>query len=450
VADLLALAKRAVEVATGDGAEFADARASESRSLAVSVEKSSLHSTSDHRTAGVSVRAIVRGASGFASDNRLTPEAAEETARRAVAAAKLAEPDPDFVRLPDPEPFEEVAGLFDPEVERLGVPALVEIALAEVDGARDVDDRCVVQSSADAHAQRTAFANSRGVVHERSSTGVSANVFPTIRAGDDVGSFFDFDHARRLEDFAPGGIGRSAAEEAKRFLGSRAAPSATLPVVLGPLAASSLLGAVAGAAGGEDIQRGRSFLIGKLGVRIASEHITLVDDGLIPAGMGSGALDGDGSVRRKVTIVDAGVFATELHSLYTSLKAKKLVHDRVCTGHGRRGGGVGPTNVIPTLGTKTGAEIIAETGEGIYVNYGGVSPNRVTGEISASVDFGFKIEGGELAYPLKNTMIGINVFDFLKAIDAVSSDARVEPGAVMPTIRARGVKVAGASAPAAG
>ncbi len=182
-ADLLSLAKRAVEVATGGGAEFADATASESRGLSVSVEKSSLHSTSDRRTAGVSVRAIVRGASGFAHDNRLTPEAVDETARRAVAAAKLAEPDPDFVRLPSPEPFKEVAGLFDPEVERLGVPALVEMVLAEVAAAKSVDERFIVQVGASAGSWRTAFANSCGVVKERSSTSVSANVFPTIRDG---------------------------------------------------------------------------------------------------------------------------------------------------------------------------------------------------------------------------------------------------------------------------
>ncbi|MHC5055314.1 MAG: TldD/PmbA family protein [Planctomycetota bacterium] len=449
MADLLALAKRAVEVATAEGAEFADAQASESRSLSVSVEKSSLHATSDRRTAGVSVRAIIKGASGFAHDNRLTPGAAEGAARRAVAAAKLAEPDPDFVRLPSPEPFDEVDGLFDPEVERLAVPALVEMVLAEVAGARGVDDRFTVQAGASSRAGRSAFANSCGVEHERSATSVSANVFPSVRDGDDVGSFFDFDHARRMEDFAPEGIGRLAAEEAKRFLGSKAAPTGTLPVVLGPLAASSLLGSIAGAAGGEDIQRGRSFLAGKLGESIASEHVTLVDDGLIPAGMGSGPLDGDGSVRRKVTVVEAGVFKSELHGLYTAEKAKKRGEERACTGHGHRGGGVGPTNVIPVLGAKTAAEIIAETGEGIYVDYGGVAPNRITGEISASVDFGFKIEGGRLAYPLKNTMLGVNVFDFLKAIDAVSSDARTEPGAVMPTIRASGVRVAGAAAPGA-
>lgn len=432
------------------GAEFADAEASESRGLSVSVEKSSLHATSDRRTAGVSVRAIVRGASGFAHDNRLTHEAAEEAARRAVAAAKLAEPDPDFVRLPAPEPFEEVDGLFDREVERLGVPALVEMVLAEVTGARGVDGRFTVQAGASSRAGRSAFANSCGVERERSATSVSANVFPTLRDGDDVGSFFDFDHARRLEDFAPAGIGRRAAEEARRFLGAKAAPTGVLPVVLGPLAANSLLHSVVGAAGGEDIQRGRSFLAGKLGERIASEHVTLVDDGLIPAGMGSGVLDGDGSVRRKVTVVDAGVLASELHSLYTAEKARKRGEERACTGHGHRGGGVGPTNVIPVLGTRTAADIITETGEGIYVNYGGVAPNRVTGEISASVDFGFKIEGGKLAYPLRNTMLGVNVFEFLKAIDAVSSDARIEPGAVMPTIRAGGVRVAGESAPKGG
>ena len=120
--------------------------------------------------------------------------------------------------------------------------------------------------------------------------------------------------------------------------------------------------------------------------------------------------------------------------------------ERENTGHGGRSGG-GPTNVIPTLGSKTADEIIAETDEGIYVNYGGVFPNMVTGEISASVDLGFKIEGGKLSYPLKNTMLGVNVFDFLKAIDAISSDARIEPGMVMPTLRAKGVRVA--SAPSA-
>ncbi|MHC4202620.1 MAG: PmbA/TldA family metallopeptidase, partial [Planctomycetota bacterium] len=111
MADILKLAKRAVEVAVAEGAEFADADAGEGRSRSLKIEKSSLHSTNDRTSGGVSVRAIVKGATGSSSDARLTTEAAEECARRAVAAAKLAEPDPDFVRLPSPESYDEVEGL---------------------------------------------------------------------------------------------------------------------------------------------------------------------------------------------------------------------------------------------------------------------------------------------------------------------------------------------------
>jgi PmbA protein len=91
----------------------------------------------------------------------------------------------------------------------------------------------------------------------------------------------------------------------------------------------------------------------------------------------------------------------------------------------------------------TAAEIIKDIKEGLYINSGGLSPNSVTGEISATVDFGFKIENGELAYPVQSTVIGVNMLDLLKNIDAISSDYREEPGIVMPTVRAQNVRVAG-------
>jgi len=441
--DIAKLAELAVEAAVSMGADFADAEAGESRSRSVSVEKSSLHATSDRSHVGISVRAVVKGATGFSGENRLDREAAVECARRAVEAARLAQSDPDFVRLPAPEAFEEVPGLSDPAVRELGVPALVEMLLAEVESARAVDSRFSVQAGATSSWGLSAFANSCGVRHVREGTYVSCHVFPTLKDGSDVGSYWDFDSARRLEDFSPAGLGRTTAETAKSFLGARDAPTGVFTVVLGPLAAHGLLTAVAAAAGAEGIQRGRSFLAGRLGERIASEHLTIVDDGLVPAGLGSGALDGDGSVRRRVTVVEKGVFREMLHSLYTAEKARRRGEPARNTGHGSRGGGVSPTNVRPALGAKTAAEIISEVGDGIYVNSGGVSPNPVTGEISASVDFGFRIERGRFAWPLRNTMLGVNVFELLKAVDAVSSDCREEPGIVMPTIRAGGVRVSG-------
>ena len=74
---------------------------------------------------------------------------------------------------------------------------------------------------------------------------------------------------------------------------------------------------------------------------------------------------------------------------------------------------------------------------------GGINPNGITGDVSSSVDFGFKIENGELAYPVMSTMVGGSFLDMLANIDAVSSDYRAEPGMIMPTVRIADVQVAG-------
>jgi predicted Zn-dependent protease len=75
---------------------------------------------------------------------------------------------------------------------------------------------------------------------------------------------------------------------------------------------------------------------------------------------------------------------------------------------------------------------------------GGLSPSVTTGDVSCAVDFGFKIEHGELAYPVMSTMVGGRFLDMLANIDAISSDCREEPGMLMPTLRIQDVLVAGA------
>jgi len=165
------------------------------------------------------------------------------------------------------------------------------------------------------------------------------------------------------------------------------------------------------------------------GERIASPVVGIRDEPLIPRGMDSAPFDSEGFPHRPLDLVREGVLLTYLHNSYTANKAGEPN-----TGHAAPGG-ISPTNVIPVLGTKTAAEIIAEVDSGIYVNVGGLSPNPVNGEISSVVDFGMKIEKGELAYPVRNTMVGMHILDLLKNVDAVSSDYREEPGMIMPTVR---------------
>jgi len=435
---LLRIVERACAAATRAGAQWADVVVAASHEIAVELEKSAIASAEAVHSEVLSVRAIVDGGRGTVLLHGVDEAEAEAAGVRAATLARQATPDPDFVSLPGPEPAEDVPGLYDPAVEALTIEEIVQMAAANIDVARAAATDPILSGNVGALSTASAFANSLGVTRAQRSTRISGGMFVVVRRGEDVGSYYDFDAGRRLEDVALVALSAEATRWALRFLGARRVPSGRMALVLGPLACFGFLRSLAANCNAESIQRSRSFLVGRQGEQIASSHLTLIDDGLVPRGISSGAYDGEGALRHPVTLIRRGVFESVLHNSYTANKAGVPN-----TGHGSQGGGIAPTNVQVELGSRTAEEIIADTQEGIYINAGGISGNTVSGDVSSSVDFGFKIEAGELAYPVTNTMVAGNILEFLRNIDAVSSDCRREPGNVLPTMRIRDVQVAG-------
>ncbi len=436
----LQIAEQIVAEAKKLGADFADAFVGQGRHISVEVENGSIRSTEASDSDTASVRVFINGALGSVSVSGLASKGLQpgDLARQAVDMAKSADPDPDFVSLPPAEDAPELEGLYDEALEHFAPADAVAAAGRAVDEAKEVDSSAIVMADFGVSAGSGAIASSLGVALSRKSSSVDYGVFVVIRRGEDVGAFYDFDAGRMLADVTLPGVATSAAKSALGFLGARKIETRSMPVVLGPLSAYSFMKTLAGAATAESIQRKRSYLVGKLGEKIGSERLTLVDNGLVPHGLSSGTHDGEGARRREVKIFDRGVFAAMLHNSYTANKARA-----VNTGHAGRSGGISPTNVFPLLGEKTADEIIAEVDEGLYINMGSLAVNSASGDISTSVDFGYKIEKGRLAYPVANAMVAGHIFDVLKSIDAVSKDYRSEPGTVMPTIRIAHMDVAG-------
>lgn len=436
---LLKLAETACDAAISIGADFADVSASNGRSLSVELESSAIKSCDASLAGRISVRAIYKGATGWSSTDKLDAESAAEAGRNAARLAKLAEPDPDFKTIPAPAvEYPKVEGLYDPAIAGLDVKNIIKFSLENIDDARKVAPESYVSGGFSSDYSAGALVNSLGIKLADETAYIGGHIMVVVRHGEDVGSYYDFDSARMMSDFVPEGIGTRAAQEAMKFLGARKIETGVMPIVLGPLTARSVLRGIVANADAEGIQRGRSFMMGKLGQKIASDLVTLADDPLIPRGLSSRPYDSEGVPCRPMIIVENGVLKTYLYSSYTAGKAGVST-----TGHGTRGGGASASNVIPKLGDKTAAEIIKNTENGLYINMGGVSPNATTGDVSASVDFGFKIENGELAYPVASSLVGGSFLEMIQNIDAISSDYREEPGMIMPTIRIQGVTVAG-------
>jgi len=434
----LAICEACVERAVRLGAEWCDVAAGTSRDISVEIEKSGIKTADAGRGESLAIRAFVKGGMGYATVSGSDPRDLSEAVERAVALAAQATPDPDFRGLPTPEARPEVEGLFDDAVAGMSVQDVVRIAAANLEAGRAVEPDALLSGDVGLTVSEGALASSTGVALAERATTISAAVEATLRRQGDTGYFYDFDYGRQLADCRLACVAASAVLGARRFLGARRIGSKRMTLVLGPLAAYGLLGAIVRAANAESVQRGRSYLVGKLGEIIASEHLSIVDDPLVVRGMRSGAHDGEGTACRPLAVVERGVLVNLLHNSYTAGKAGTK-----STGHGTHSGGISPTNLVPALGAKSAAEILAEVDEGIYLEAGEIRPDQASGDISASIDFGFYVKGGQVLYPVESAMLGANVFDLLGRLDAVSSDARLEPGAVMPTLRIQDVQIAG-------
>jgi len=421
------------------GAEWCDVSAGTGRDISVTIEKTGIKTADAGQGEDLAIRVFVRGGMGYAAVSGRDPADIAEAVERAVALAKEATPDPDFKRLPAPDPAPQVEGLFDDRVAGMGVADVVRIAAANLEAAKALEPDVNLSGNVGLSVGEGALASSTGIALAVRGTDVGASIDALVKRGSDVGFFYDFDFGRFLADCCLEDVGTSAVLSARRFLGAKRIKSGRMTLVLGPLASYGFLGGVVGAANAESIQRGRSYLCDRFGEVIGSPHLTLVDDGLIPRGLHSGAHDGEGTRRRRLTVIDRGRLVSLLHNSYTAGKACTE-----STGHGTHSGGISPTNLRPALGERPAADILREVREGIYLESGELRADPASGDISASIDFGFLIRDGQLVHPVESAMIGGNIFDLLAHLDAVSSDAREEPGALMPTVRIQDVQIAGA------
>src|SRR5438093_2894064 len=163
-------------------------------------------------------------------------------------------------------------------------------------------------------------------------------------------------HATRKRERldAPEEIGQTAARRALRRLGARRVKTVEVPVIFDPETAASLLRHIAGAAAGPSLYRGASFLVGKLGERIAAPGVTIVDDGAIPGALGSRPFDGEGLPVRKTVIVAKGVLRSYLLDTYSGRKlGLPSTHHAVRDGSGVT---VSTTNLYLAAGEAEPAE----------------------------------------------------------------------------------------------
>ncbi len=435
---LLDIAEKAAKKAERFGADQVEVFTSSSRTFSIEVENNSIKSASEKRDSGCGIRSVVGKKTGFAYVTTVLEDDLLEAAEISVRLAKASVADPDFVSLPSfDSTYPDVKGLYDPAIVNLDSEQVAETIIRGVDAARSRLEgmNVAVEAKMSSSTGTKVIVNSLGIKGSAVSTSVWMYTEPIIKEDDDQTSSYEVQISRNFKEIDPEWIGVTSAENALSNLGAKTIEGGEMPVVLAPFAVGTILGGgFAGAVNAEEVQYGRSYIVDALGEEISTQHLRIMDDGLLKSGVGSRSFDGEGHPSQCTEILDNGVLKSLLHNSYTANK------DEVeSTGNASRAGysgvpSISSSNFMVAPGKGKLDDLISEVGKGVLCRFTGDRPNMTTGDLSAMIMEGSYFKNGEIKHPVQNTLIGINMRDILKRVEIVGDDTRVAFGIISPSI----------------
>lgn len=427
-----------VRQAISRGATAADVLLSEQTEFAVVVRLGEVETLKESTNRGFGLRVLLDGRQASVSGSDFAPEAVSGLVDQAVEMARATSPD-DSAALPDPADLAreiEDLDLYDEAIESMSTEEKIELALRAEQKARDASPKIINFDGGglDSAIGSIVMANSLGFAGGYRGSKCSLVTVPVASDGESMQRDFWYDIRRKLADLdSPEEIGAIAAARTLRKLGARPVPPQTVPVVFEPNVAREFVEDIFQAVSGESIFRKSSFLVGQLGERIASEKVTIIDDGRLPTALGSRPFDAEGLPTRRTVVVRNGVLENYLLNTYT---ARKL--GLGSTANAQRslvgGPGVGAGNLYIKPGPHTALEILGAVSKGLLVTeLIGFGVNVVTGDYSRSAS-GIWIENGEPTFPVQGITVASNLKEMLGSIEMVGDDLDFRGTIASPTL----------------
>jgi PmbA protein len=441
------LAREVIKLALDRGASAAECTVSEGEHFSVNVRMGEVETLTEAGSRGTGVRVLAGKHAGSAYTSDLTPDGIRQMVASALDLAKITTEDP-YAGLPDPSELGQIdtdLGLYSKSVAELDTEWKIQQAKNAEAAAFALDKRISNSEGAsfDTHTGRNVFANSLGFVGGYRTSSCSMSAVPVAREGESMERDYWYSVARTTDRLDPAEeVGRRAAERALRRLGARKVSTQRVPVIFEPRVARTLVDNIFDAVSGDAIYRGESFLAGKMGQKVASESLTIIDDATVPGLFGSCPFDDEGVPSRRTIVIENGVLKSWLLNSYTARKLGLRT-----TGNASRGitgnAGVGNGNLFIEAGAANPDDMIGSISNGFYVTeLIGFGVNTVTGDYSRGAA-GLWIENGKLAFPVSEVTIASTLQEMLAGIEGIGSDLEFRSSMASPTLLIREMTVSG-------
>ena len=287
-------------------------------------------------------------------------------------------------------------------------------------------------------ATRSFSKNTYNIINSKGFNAKYSKTFHSISsiaiAGSDTNMQRDYEYsaATHASDLLPAEeVGSLAAKRAASRLNSKKIKSCTLDVIFEPRVAKSILSSFCSCASGTSIARGTSFLNNQLNTSIFKKNINITNNPKLKRGIGSAPYDSSGIKTENISIIQDGIFKNYFLNIRSARQLKMTIN-----------GNSSPSNLILNKGDQDIETIIKNIKNGFLVTEMlGMSFNPINGDYSRGAT-GFKIENGEITYPVSEVTIAGNLAEMLKNL-IPANDLTVNDNINSPSILIEGMTLAG-------
>lgn len=444
--DIRSIAEKAVRFGEALGASEVEAYATSTDSKIVIFTRG-IETLYASYNSGLGVRIIVDKKTGFFATSSLAIKDVKRSVKLAYKIAKVSEPDMEWLSLPTKGRNVDAEQTFDMEIADIESSRLVESAVQMINTVSNCGEKLsITRGEVSTETVETAIVNSYDCNLCRRGTFASASISVKAEEAGMRGLSSENQQTRNWSELDCYSTAQIAAERASKVITAKPIIGGKMPVVWrNKLFASVLRIMFGGTLSADSVQKGRSPWVGRVGRPLASKNFTLIDDGLLRAGLGTREFDDDGIPQQKTILVDHGVLQGFLYDNYTANKDR-----RESTGNSARDYRSLPTpspnNLILQKGNTKKEELIRDVKMGLYLYevIGAWLSNPISGDLSATITNAFMIENGELTKPIKGIIISGNFFDILyHKIDLIADDVRNLGSTYSPSLRVSEMTVSG-------
>jgi PmbA protein len=414
----------------------AEVLAEETRELSLKAFEGKLEDITSAVKGGIGVRVEVNGKIGYASSEERSQEALDWVLQEAIENATLQTTSDGFIPTGTAQGRHDLVdeGLSGDLEQKRAMPLEMEKLIR---GDKRTDQVNSTQYSEFDSEILVASTKGSSGGYRTGAAYVGGNVIMTD--GTIKKSGWEYKAKREVNKLEPGQTALELVEKTARHLGAKPLKTGKYRAYFEPKAFIGLLSVFGEMLSAQNVLEGQSKLANRLGDKIGSDLVTLVDDPMHPEGLGSQPFDAEGTKSQRLVLIDKGVLKSYIHNSYT---AKKL--GMTNTAHASRTYNT-PLNVdFSNLFLEPGAGITLKDGI-IVTNLSGLhaGANPISGEFSVQA-LGIKVEGGESVHAVENFAIAGEWLELLQNIVGLGDRLEWQSSLASPLVEVAELSFAGA------